>query len=137
MGATTGQSLLGSTTESSFANKAQTFFNAYGSTLQTIGAQLLPSDAGGLAALARADTEQGASTRAALAALSVVRVDVSVATAAQYSLHNPATNQGRITDQWIDDRAAFTVAHYRKLQALGGIVNGSQNIRYFDAAIHR
>lgn len=136
MGATTGQNLLGSTTAENFASTATTFFNAYGTTLQTIGAQRLPTDAAALTELAQADSADGASARAALAALSLVRVDVSVATAAQYSLYDPATGQGHITQNWIDDRVAFTLAHYQQLQGLGGIVQGSENIRYFDADSH-
>jgi len=43
MGAVQGKSVMGTTTEANFATKAKTFFDAYGSTLQTIGVELLPS----------------------------------------------------------------------------------------------
>ncbi len=134
MGAATGQNLLGTTTDANFATRAKTFFDAYGSTLQTIGAKLLPTDAASLANLARQDSAEGASARAALNALSIVRVDASVTTADKFSLHNPATGQGNITQEWIADRAAFTSAAYEQAKGLGGIVQGSQNLRYFDAA---
>ena len=129
-GAAVGKSQLGNTTAANFAERANTFFSAYGTSLQTIGAQLLPTDAAALASKARTDVN----ARAALAALSVVSVQVSTTTADQFSLYNPSTGQGNITNEWITDRAAFTKAVYQQAQGLGGIVPGSQNIRYFDAA---
>lgn len=44
IGATTGQSLLGTTTDANFATRAKAFFDGYGSTLQTTGAKLLPTE---------------------------------------------------------------------------------------------
>ena len=91
MGAIQGKPLLGSTTDANFASKANTFFSAYGTTLQAISAELLPITAGGMASKAQTDVN----VRAALAALSVVSVGVSATTpctnAAQLSWRTAAT----------------------------------------------
>ena len=135
MGAVQGKSLIGTATDVNFAANAQTFLGSLSATqLQAISAKLLPIDASGLTVAASANTAEGAYARAALAALSVVSVQTSNAVAAQFSLYSPATGQGNISALWISDRAAFTVALYTKLQSLGGIVNGSNNLRYFDAS---
>ena len=135
MGAVQGKNLIGTTTDVNFSANAQTFLGSLSATqLQAISAKLLPIDASGLTVAASANTTEGAYARAALAALSVVSVQTSNAVAAQFSLYSPATGQGNISALWISDRAAFTAAHYSKLQSLGGIVNGSNNLRYFDAS---
>jgi len=130
MGTVAGKSQIGTTTDTNFASRANTFFSAYGSTLSSIAAGLLPTSAGGLAGLARTDVN----ARAALAALSVVSVQVSSAVASQFSLYNATTGQGNITDNWITDRSAFTAQYFTQLQRGGGIVPGTQNLRFFDAA---
>jgi Ca2+-binding RTX toxin-like protein len=134
MGATVGKSVLGSTTDANFASKANTFFSAYGSTLHSIRAELLPTSASAMTGKASADNTDGASVRAALAALSVVYVQVSTVVAEQFSLYNPVTGQGNITQNWIADRATFAANYYTQQQRGGGIVPGSTNTRYFDAA---
>jgi Ca2+-binding RTX toxin-like protein len=108
IGATTGQMQLGSTTQANFASRANTFFSAYGTTLENINAKLLPSSASAIAGLARTDVN----VRAALLAGSIISVDVSSATASSdaLSLYNPVTGQGSLTDQWLGDRAMFVVA---------------------------
>jgi VCBS repeat-containing protein len=128
MGATLGKNFAGATTDVNFASKANTFFNAYGTTLQAIGAEVLPTSAAALIEKAKTDVN----ARAALAALSVVSVQVSTVVAEKFSLHDASTGQGNITQSWIEDRAAFTANYYKKLQALGGIVNGSENLRFYD-----
>jgi RTX calcium-binding nonapeptide repeat (4 copies) len=108
IGATTGQMQLGSTTQANFASRANTFFSAYGTTLESINAKLLPSSASAIASLARTDVN----VRAALMAGSIISVNVSVATASSdaLSLYNNVTGQGSLTDKWLDDRAMFVVA---------------------------
>lgn len=119
MGAAEGRSLIGATTDVNFATRANTFFSAYSSTLQSIGTNLLPTSASSLASLAKTD----ASVRAALAALSIVRVDVSSAVAAKLTLLDPATGVGNISPQWIDDRAAMTAWVARSDVSLTGGIN--------------
>ena len=133
IGATQGKVVHGSTTDANFVSRVNDFFNAYGDTLPNIKAELLPMTPTALAELAKEDSAEGASARAALAGLSIVRVGVGADVAAQVALYDPSTGQGHITGQWIDDRATFNVAHFNKLQGSGGIVAGTQNIRYFDA----
>jgi serralysin len=131
MGATVGKPLLGTTTDANFAANAKGFFGALTpAQLQSITATLLPTDSAGLANLARTDVN----ARAALAALSIVSVKVNAAVAAQFSLFDPGSGQRNITDQWIDDRAAFTSNYFTQLKNNGGNVPGTQNIRFFDAA---
>lgn len=93
---------------------------------------MLPLSAIALANKAMEDTADGASTRAALAALSVVGVQVSPEVAARVSLYNPATNTGQLTEEWITDRAVFTTLFYEQQQRGGGILPGTQNIAYID-----
>jgi serralysin len=135
MGAIQGKSLIGSTkTEVQFKSNAHTFFGGLNpEQLQAIGAELLPSAAASLLAKASADSADGASTRAALAALRVVRVGVSNEVAEQFQLYDAATGQG-VTQNWIADRAAFTANHFAQQQRGGGILPGATNSRYFDAA---
>jgi Ca2+-binding RTX toxin-like protein len=129
MGTIAGKSLIGSTSDANFSVKAKTFFDAYGpNALQSIGAKLLPTNASALADKARTDVH----ARAALAALSIVSLEVNAAVADQFSLYNPATGIGNITQNWINDRAAFTANLYKKLDGLGGVVNGGENLRFFD-----
>ncbi len=132
-GAVKGRALIGTTTDANFASAAQSFFGGYSSsTLQSMGAKLMPIDAASLAALAKVHGAEGASARAALLALSVVRVDVSDAVAQEVSLMDATTGLGNISSHWIDDRAEFVASLYKKLSGLGGNVPGSQNIRFSD-----
>ncbi|MDO9314998.1 MAG: hypothetical protein Q7T97_10680, partial [Burkholderiaceae bacterium] len=101
MGAVQGKSLIGTTTDANFSANARTFFSLTPAELQSLQVKLLPTDAPGLASLAKTDVN----VRAALAALSVVSVQVSNAVAQQFSLVDPVTGVGEITNQWIDDRA--------------------------------
>ena len=131
MGAVIGKPLIGTTTDTNFQANIQAFFGALTpAQLQAINAKQMPLDATELAALASKD----ANARAALAALSIVSVEVSNAAADQFKLYNAATGQGSITQDWIADRTAFTANYYKKLQGLGGIVSGSENARYYDTA---
>jgi trimeric autotransporter adhesin len=131
MGAVQGKPLIGTTTDTNFQANNQAFFGALTpAQLQAINAKQMPLDATEIATLASND----ANARAALAALSVVSVQVSNAVADQFKLYNATTGQGSITQDWIADRAAFTANYYKKLQGLGGIVSGSENARYYDVA---
>lgn len=134
MGAVQGKTLIGTTqTDAQFAANARDFLGALSpDQLQSLKAELLPLSASALANKALADTADGASTRAALAALSVVGVQVSPEVAARVSLYNPATNAGQLTEEWITDRAAFTTLFYEQQQRGGGILPGTQNIAYID-----
>lgn len=135
MGATVGKSQIGTTTDANFESRATTFFNAYGNTLQAIGAHLLPSDAAGLVTKAQANTAEGANARAALAALSVVSVEASAPIAAQFSLYNAVTGQGNITQSWIIDRAAM-VDYFVRISQSGSnaplSVPGAQGMHFKD-----
>ncbi|MBP8229651.1 MAG: calcium-binding protein, partial [Xylophilus sp.] len=134
MGAVQGKNLIGTTqTDAQFAANARGFLGALSpDQLQSLKAGLLPLSAIALANKAMEDTADGASTRAALAALSVVGVQVSPEVAARVSLYNPATNTGQLTEEWITDRAAFTTLFYEQQQRGGGILPGTQNIAYID-----
>ncbi|MGE0098238.1 MAG: putative Ig domain-containing protein [Hydrogenophaga sp.] len=134
MGAATGQNLIGGTTEANLAERARGFFNGFEGTLASVDAQMLPMDLEALMAMARSVGAEGTHVRAALAALSPVALEVTPEVAAKFVLFNSATGQGVITQEWIEDRAAFTVNHFKWLQGLGGIVQGSSNVRYFDAS---
>lgn len=118
------------TTSDNLAQNALAFFNGYQTDeSQRLEARLLPLDAKSLAELASTDVN----ARAALAGLSIVSIAVDAATAARFERYDEATGSGSITDSWIKDRADFTANLYQKLAGPGGIVNGSQNLRYFDA----
>ncbi|WP_339083096.1 calcium-binding protein [Pseudomonas sp. TMP9] len=100
-GATQGQ-VVESTEEVMFTLIAQSFFASYGTAqLQAASVQLLPEDPSALAELARTDI----SARAALAALSVIRVPVEFSAGQRLSLYNEQTGTGKITDEWITDRS--------------------------------
>lgn len=130
MGAAIGTNQSGATTDANFASRARVFFNAYGGSVRDISASLLPTNAASLADLARSDVN----ARAALAALSVVKVQVSSVVADKLALYSEATGLGEITDSWIADRAAFTANHYALLKNGGGFVPGSTATRYLDVA---
>ncbi|WP_269321412.1 putative Ig domain-containing protein [Paracidovorax avenae] len=136
MGAVQGKSLIGTTkTDAEFAANAKAFLGALTpQELQTLRAELLPLSSAKLSERALQDTPEGASARAALAALSVVGVQVSEEVAQRVSLRNEATGQGRLTREWIEGRAAFTTTFYEQQQRGGGIVPGNRNLRYFDVA---
>jgi Ca2+-binding RTX toxin-like protein len=100
-GTTQGQ-VVESTEEVMFTLIAQSFFASYGTAqLQAASVQLLPGDPSALAELARTDI----SARAALAALSVIRVPVEFSAGQRLSLYNEQTGTGKITDEWITDRS--------------------------------
>ena len=126
MGAIQGKSLIGTTkTDADFQANAKSFLGALTpAQLQVIKAELLPLSASGLASTAGADTASGANARAALAALSVVSVQVSPTVADQFKLFDPATGQGSITQNWITDRAAFTAGFYAQ-QLINGASPGA------------
>lgn len=132
MGAVSGKSLLGATTDANFSEKAKNFFSAYDAiALKNIEAEFLPHDSSELARQAQTDIN----VRAALAALSFVKVDALDAAASDHlGLFDPATGLGDITQGWIADRATFLANFYKKLDGLGGIVNGSSNQRFLDVA---
>ncbi|HRK56996.1 MAG TPA: calcium-binding protein, partial [Burkholderiaceae bacterium] len=107
MGAMQGKTLIGNTTEANFATNAHAFFSALApAELQSLQTQILPIDAPSLMTLAQTDVN----ARAALAALSGVSVQVAPDVAQRFSLYNPATGEGRITDRWIEDRARAQAA---------------------------
>lgn len=107
IGARQGQVQLGTTTDASFAQRAHDFFSSFSAAeLQSLSASLLPLSPGALASLARDDVN----ARAALAALSVVSVQVDQAAADRLSLYNPATGEGALSDQWLVDRAMLLTA---------------------------
>ena len=85
--------------------------------LQDINAALMPTNAAALFSLAQSDVN----ARAALSALSLVKVQVSSTTANQLGLYDATTNPGGLTDTWLTDRAGM-------LQALANTRPG-QNAR--------
>ncbi|WP_295551257.1 calcium-binding protein [uncultured Pseudacidovorax sp.] len=111
-GAMTGQMALGATTPSEFQADAQAFFFAFPSAQsQLVGAELMPANISDIATLAHDDSPEGASARAALAAGSIIRFDISeqLANSGTLTLYDAQSGVGAITDQWIDDRAALVV----------------------------
>ena len=113
LGAYQGKALTGQTTDANFASQARSFFGALTpAQLQILSVSLLPSDAAGLAARAKVDVN----ARVALGALSDISVQAPSEVAQRFSLYDPTTGQGEITDAWINDRALL----------LSGIVTASQ-----------
>lgn len=102
-GARQGKNLIGTTnTAAEFQSTAMNFFGQFSSAqLQAIDMKVMPSAADQLASLATADVN----TRAALAALSSVSVEVSDEVAQKFSLYDAQTDQGEITHRWIDEHA--------------------------------
>ncbi len=100
-GAYQGRVVIGETTDALFAANAFEFFDLPVSQIQSLQARLLPADPGGMAKIAKSDVN----ARAALAALSSVSVQVDSATAARFSLYDPSTGTGEISDMWIDTRS--------------------------------
>ncbi len=136
MGAVQGKSLIGTTkSESDFTTNARSFLGKLTpEELQILKSGLLPISSTDLVTKASQNSAEGSRTRSALAALSVVGVQISPEVAEKFTLYNPATGQGLITLQWIEDRSAFTVNFYKKLSGPGGIVPGSQNLRFYDVS---
>ncbi len=107
IGARQGRIQLGTTTDASFAQRARDFFSSFSAAeLQSLSASLLPLSPGALASLAREDVN----ARAALAALSVVSVQIDEGAAGRLSLYDPATGEGALSDQWLVDRAMLLTA---------------------------
>lgn len=77
--------------------------------MQSLPVELLPLDASSLAARAATDVN----ARAALAALSVVSVQVSSTVASQFTLYDEVTGQGEITSQWLQDRSSMLDTYVR------------------------
>jgi Ca2+-binding RTX toxin-like protein len=105
LGATQGRAVIGSTTDANFDTRARSFFGELTpAQLQALPVRLLPTTAGSLASAAQTDVN----VRAALAGLSIVSVQVSSEVASRFSLYDPITQTGQITQNWIADRAAMT-----------------------------
>ena len=99
-GAVTGEVKIGETTDANFVGNAHEFFTGYSAT-QLQGMQaVLPSNAIELGELALTDVN----ARAALAAMSLVVVDVSDEVAANFALYEPSSNDDGVTLPWIADR---------------------------------
>jgi Ca2+-binding RTX toxin-like protein len=107
IGTRQGRIQLGTTTDASFAQRARDFFSSFSAAeRQSLSASLLPLSPGALASLAREDVN----ARAALAALSVVSVQIDEGAAGRLSLYDPATGEGALSDQWLVDRAMLLTA---------------------------
>ena len=136
MGAVQGKQLLGTTTDTSFAANAKTFFDLIPSQLQILAAKLLPVTASGIAALAKTDVN----ARAALVAGSIVSIKVSDAIAGldALMLYDSATNQRSLTESWIRDRSLFVTAIGSRADLLGNIsglpADSAPEFKYLDAA---
>ena len=136
MGAVQGKQLLGTTTDTSFAANAKTFFDLIPSQLQILAAKLLPVTASGIAALAKTDVN----ARAALVAGSIVSIKVSDAIAGLDArmLYDSATNQRSLTESWIRDRSLFVTAIGSRADLLGNIsglpADSAPEFKYLDAA---
>ncbi|MDO9008706.1 MAG: calcium-binding protein, partial [Thiobacillus sp.] len=102
LGAQLGRPVFGSTTDTNFAANAQAYFGALTpAQIQGLSAELMPATASAMVSKAKTDVN----TRAALAALSSVSVQVSTAVAADLDLYDPATGTGELTEQYLTDRA--------------------------------
>lgn len=111
MGARDGVVHIGETTAANFLQRAERFFSRFSSQeLSGVGATMLPIDAPSLAQLASLGNVEGLKARAALAALSPFAADVAPEAAARLALFDPATGQGQITPEWIEDRAKVHAA---------------------------
>ena len=134
MGAVQGRPLLGTTTDANFSANALAFFGALTpEQLQSLTVELLPTDTASLVSLARNDVN----VRAALAALSVISVQVSDAVASTLSLYDPASGVGDLTESWLQDRAAMLSWVAREGHSSTAVVTGqpvSANADYLDAA---
>ena len=105
MGAVQGKSLIGTTTtDAQFKTNAMAFLGALNTTqLQAIGVTLMPTSADAIDRLAQTDVN----ARSALAALSLVKVQVSNTVASQLGLFDPITNVGGFTKGWLTDRSTM------------------------------
>lgn len=135
MGAALGSPLIGKTNDANFAANCRAFFGALSpAQLQTIQAELLPADVGGLVAKAKTDVN----ARAALAALSAVSVTVNSEVAEKLSIYDAGSDSGQVSEKWIMDRAAMLVYLKEKLQLEASGANPfsivGESSRYFDLA---
>lgn len=108
MGAVSGESRIGITTDDNFASNARTFFaDSDVLNLATKSLALLSTDE--LVTLAKED----ANVRAALNAMSVVSVQTSNKVKAKFDLYNSVTDEGEVTETWIEDHAIALLTFYR------------------------
>ncbi|WP_109439549.1 calcium-binding protein [Acinetobacter haemolyticus] len=108
MGAVLGKSIIGTTNDDNFFANARAFFQSSILDLET--QSLNQSSLSELITLAKTN----ANVRSALSALSMVSVETSSAVQSKFGLYNPLTEQGEITEQWIEDRAKalLTIRNY-------------------------
>ncbi|PJG69036.1 calcium-binding protein, partial [Acinetobacter seifertii] len=99
MGAVLGKPIIGATNDDNFFINAKTFFQSsiLGLATQSLNKFTLSE----LTLLAKTDVN----VRSALNALSLVSVETSSAVQSKFVLYNSATEQGEITEEWIEDRA--------------------------------
>lgn len=107
-GSVLGYSVVGETTEDNFLRNARLFFESFDqSFLDNKSATILPRELDYLKQAAQEDV----SVRAALGALSFVRVEATGSIAEKYKLLDPVSGDGEITDQWISDRAEMLISY--------------------------
>jgi Ca2+-binding RTX toxin-like protein len=99
MGAVLGKPIIGTTNDDNFFINAKTFFQS--SILDLATQSLNKFSLSELILLAKTDVN----VLSALNALSLVSVETSSAVQSKFVLYNSATEQGEITEQWIEDRA--------------------------------
>lgn len=113
MGAVSGEPILGTTNNDNFFANAKAFFQSSILNLETQSLNQL--SLANLITLAETD----ANTRAALNALSLVSVQTSTAVQNKFVLYNSVTEQGEITEKWIEDRAKSLNYYYEYLKNAG------------------
>lgn len=131
MGADLGRPLLGATTEATFETNAHDFFSRLNpAQLQALQVRMLPTTGAALAEAALTDVN----VRVALAALSVVSVQVASDVAARFTLYDPSIETGEISEAWITDRAAMTSRVAAAGWSSTAVITGQGNFDYRDLA---
>lgn len=126
MGAYQGKSAIGTTTDLNFAAKAKEFFDQFGAVqLQALNATLLSTESVTLIAQAKED----ASTRAALEALSFIRLEVTPEVAQKFESYDRDSGEGNITDEWIVDRVSMLTWLMQAAETPGGGADDNGVIR--------
>lgn len=104
MGAVLGKCVIGGTTDQNIDSTINAFFGELSpARLQSISVALLPHDKDSLIGLAKSDVN----VRSALEALSTVSVSINEEVAQKFTRYDMATDEGKVTDSWIEDRAAM------------------------------
>ncbi|PAT37261.1 calcium-binding protein [Vandammella animalimorsus] len=127
-----GQALLWQTKHAQFQDAAYAFFSPISAQQREgIGARMLPMEQEQLVRMARSDVD----VRNALQALSALSVDTAAVglDTSHLQIYDAQSGTGRLTERWLQDRAAFLIAQTQELQqGNGSVLRDPQRLRYYD-----